>query len=320
MFARPTKRSEARRHPVAHSTHAHEHDARNQDTLIDLNGELVARDEAKVSVFDSGFILGDGVWEGLRVHNGRIAFLDRHLERLYEGAKALDFDISISAQTLSDRLYRLLEANGMRDGVHVRLMVSRGVKSTPYQDPRVTISPPTIVIIPEYKEPLPDTIETGIRLFTVHVRRGYPDVQDPKLNSHSKLNCIMACIQATKAGADEALMLDPHGFVATCNSTHFFIVRRGEVWTSTGDYCLGGITRAVVLELCREAGIPCHEKTFSLTDVYGAAEAFVTGTFAGIVPVTEVDGRRVGDGRRGQMVRDLQALYVSRLDRECGVE
>jgi branched-chain amino acid aminotransferase len=179
------------------------------------------------------------------------------------------------------------------------------------------VTPPTIVIIPEYKEPLPSTVGHGVRLFTVHVRRGYPDVQDAKLNSHSKLNCILACIQATKAGADEALMLDPHGFVATCNSTHFFIVRRGEVWTSTGEFCLGGITRGVVLEICRGAGIPACEKRFSLTDVYGAEEAFVTGTFAGIVPVTEVDGRRIGDGRRGERVRDLQQRYIARLEREC---
>lgn len=302
---------------MAHSTHAHAADARNERILIDINGELFPRSEAKVSVFDSGFVLGDGVWEGLRVHNGCIAFLDRHLERLYEGAKALDFDIGLSPEALTGRLYGVLEANEMRDGVHMRLMVTRGVKSTPYQDPRVTVTPPTIVIIPEYKEPLPSTVETGVRLFTVHVRRGYPDVQDPKLNSHSKLNCILACIQATKAGADEALMLDPHGFVATCNSTHFFIVRRGEVWTSTGEYCLGGITRGVVLELCREAGIPAHEKRFSLTDVYGAEEAFVTGTFAGVVPVTEVDGRTVGDGRRGARVLELQRLYMDRLEREC---
>ena len=302
---------------MAHSTHAHAADERNQHILIDINGELFPRHEAKVSVFDSGFVLGDGVWEGLRVHNGRIVFLDRHLERLYEGAKALDFELPLDPEALAERLYAVLEANGMRDGVHIRLMVSRGVKSTPYQDPRVTVTPPTIVIIPEYKEPLPSTVESGIRLFTVHVRRGYPDVQDPKLNSHSKLNCILACIQATKAGADEALMLDPHGFVATCNSTHFFIVRRGEIWTSSGDYCLGGITRGIVLELAREAGIAAHERTFSLTDVYGAEEAFVTGTFAGIVPVTEVDGRAIGDGRRGARVRDLQQRYMTRLEHEC---
>ena len=303
---------------MTNSAHAHADDDRNRRIVIDVNGELFPRNEARVSVFDSGFILGDGIWEGLRVYNGHIVFLDRHLDRLYEGAKALDFDVSLDRAALTARLYRVLEANGMRDGVHIRLMVSRGVKSTPYQDPRATISRPTIVIIPEYKEPLPRVVANGIRLFTVHVRRGYPDVQDPKLNSHSKLNCILACIQATKAGADEALMLDPHGFVATCNSTHFFIVRRGEVWTSNGDFCLGGITRGIVLELCRDAGIPALEKRFSLTDVYGADEAFVTGTFAGIVPVVEVDGRRLGPGQCGATVADLQQRYMARLARECG--
>ena len=225
--------------------------------------------------------------------------------------------MEVDAEELTARLYRLLEKNGMRDGVHIRLMVSRGIKATPYQDPRVTITPPTIVIIPEYKEALPQTVDTGIRLFTVHVRRGYPDVQDPKINSHSKLNCITACIQAAKAGADEALMLDPHGFVATCNSTHFFIVRGGEVWTSSGDYCLGGITRGNVIALCERNGIPVRQKNFSLTDVYGAAEAFVTGTFAGLVPVREVDGRRIGDGKRGAMVERLQRLYREMLEDEC---
>jgi branched-chain amino acid aminotransferase len=298
-------------------THEYRDDPRNADIFIDINGEYFARDEARVSVFDSGFVLGDGVWEGLRVHRGKIAFLDQHLERLYEGARALDMKMEVSARELTDRLYRLLEKNAMRDGVHVRLMVSRGVKATPYQDPRVTITPPTIVIVPEYKQALPETVEKGIRLFTVHVRRGYPDVQDPKLNSHSKLNCITACIQAAKAGADEALMLDPHGFVATCNSTHFFIVRKGEVWTSSGDYCLGGITRGKVIELCEQNGIPVRQKNFSLTDVYGAGEAFVTGTFAGLVPVREIDGRVIGDGRRGPMVEKLQQYYGEMLDREC---
>jgi branched-chain amino acid aminotransferase len=298
-------------------THEYRDDPRNADIVIDINGEYFAREEARVSVFDSGFVLGDGVWEGLRVHRGKIAFLGQHLERLYEGAKALDIEMEVDAEELTARLYRLLEKNAMRDGVHIRLMVSRGIKATPYQDPRVTITPPTIVIIPEYKEALPQTVDTGIRLFTVHVRRGYPDVQDPKINSHSKLNCITACIQAAKAGADEALMLDPHGFVATCNSTHFFIVRGGEVWTSSGDYCLGGITRGNVIALCERNGIPVRQKNFSLTDVYGAAEAFVTGTFAGLVPVREVDGRRIGDGKRGAMVERLQRLYREMLEDEC---
>ena len=290
--------------------HSYLDDPRNAEVKVWINGELFLRSEAKVSVFDSGFVLGDGVWEGLRVHNGRIAFLDRHLDRLEEGAKALDYDLGLSREELTKALYYTLKANDMTsgEGVHIRLMTTRGLKATPYQDPRATISPATIVILPEWKTPDPKVAEKGLRLFTVHVRRGYPDVQDQKLNSHSKINCITACIQATKAGADEALMLDPHGFVATCNSTHFFIVRKGEVWTSTGDYCLGGVTRGVIIDICREAGIPVFEKNFTLTQVYSADEAFTTGTFAGLVPVIEVDGRTIS-GTRGPMVDRLQALY-----------
>ena len=298
---------------------AHEYldDPRNATIQIWINGELFARDKAMVSVFDSGFILGDGVWEGLRVHNGVIAFLDRHLDRLYEGAKAIDMDVGLDREGLTRALYDTLDANAMNEGegVHIRLMVTRGIKATPYQDPRVTISPATIVIIPEWKTPKPETATQGLKLFTVHVRRGYPDVQDQKLNSHSKLNCITACIQATKAGADEALMLDHHGFVSTCNSTHFFIVRKGEVWTSSGDFCLGGITRSIVIELCREAGIPVFEKNFTLTEAYGADEAFITGTFAGLAPVSEIDGRHICEGR-GPMVERLQQLYAQRIARE----
>ena len=299
---------------MAHAIHDVS-DPRNASILISVNGELKPRAEAVVSVFDSGFVLGDGVWEGLRVHQGRIAFLNRHLDRLFEGAKAIAMDIGLSREALTQRLYDTLDANKMTDGVHMRLMVTRGARSTPYQDPRVVVGGATIVIVAEYKEPEPAIVANGIRLFTVHVRRGDPAVQDPKLNSHSKLNCITACIQAIEAGADEALMLDPHGFVATCNSTHFFIVRKGEVWTSSGDYCLGGITRANVIELCRANGIPVFEKNFSLTDVYGAEEAFVTGTFAGVVPVREVDGRQLTDGR-GPMTERLQGLYRQRIEED----
>jgi branched-chain amino acid aminotransferase len=289
-------------------------DPRNASVLINVNGELKPRAEAVVSVFDSGFMLGDGVWEGLRVQNGKAAFLDRHLDRLFEGAKAIAMDVGLSREELTKRLYDTIDANNQSDGVHVRLMVTRGVRSTPYQDPRVIISGATVVIIPEYKEPDPAIYQRGLKLFTVHVRRGDPAVQDQKINSHSKLNCILASIQATQAGADEALMLDPHGFVATCNSTHFFIVRKGEVWTSSGRYCLGGITRGVALEVARDAGIPAIEKDFSLTDVYGADEAFVTGTFAGIVPVREIDGRKLEC--RGPMVERLQRLYAERFERD----
>ena len=287
-------------------------DPRNASILVSVNGELKPRAEAVVSVFDSGFMLGDGVWEGLRVHKGKLAFLGRHLDRLFEGARAIAMDVGLSREGLIGRLYATLDANRMNEGVHVRLMVTRGVRATPYQDPRVVVGGATIVIIPEYKEPDPAVYERGRKLFTVHVRRGDPAVQDQKINSHSKLNCILASIQATQAGADEALMLDPNGFVATCNSTHFFIVRKGEVWTSSGKYCLGGITRGLTLEIAREAGIPALEKDFSLTDVYGADEAFTTGTFAGIVPVREIDGRTLQC--RGPVVERLRQLYAERLD------
>lgn len=297
------------------SIHDFHDDPRNAGILIWINGALKPRAEAVVSVFDSGFVLGDGVWEGLRVHGGQPVFLDAHLDRLFEGARAIALDIGMDRGQLTAAIMETLAANGMDEGVHLRLMVTRGVKRTPYQDPRVTVGPATVVIIPEFKNAKPETLSTGLKLFTVHVRRGFPDVQDPKLNSHSKLNCITACIQATTAGADEGLMLDPHGFVATCNSTHFFIVRKGEVWTSTGDYCLGGITRANVLRACCDAGIPAFEKNFSLTEVYGADEAFVTGTFAGVVPVREIDGRPMG-AVPGPMVQRLQGLYREMVARD----
>ncbi len=303
---------------MAQGTHDHQVDPRNEKILISINGELFPREQAKVSVFDSGYILGDGVWEGLRLHKGKILFAREHMRRLYEGAKALDMEMEITPQAMLDRVYATCRANDMESGVHIRLMVTRGIKSTPYQDPRMTITPPTVVIIAEYKSPVETTIAKGIRLFTVHVRRGYPDVQDPKLNTHSKLNCITACIQAARAGADEALMLDPHGFVATCNSTHFFIVRDGEVWTSSGDYCLDGITRRTIINLCGENAIPVFERNFSLTDVYGADEAFVTGTFAGVAPAVNIDGRTIGTGRPGPMVARLRELYLQRTERESG--
>jgi len=299
---------------MAHGTHDFEDDPRNQRLLVWVNGELLPRERAVVSVFDSGFVLGDGVWEGLRVSRGHPAFLERHLDRLYEGAQAIMMDVGLSRAALTAAIYETLRANAMSDGVHVRLMVTRGVKRTPYQDPRLTVGPATVVIIAEHKEALPATVTEGITLFTTHVRRATPDTLDPKLNAHSKLNDVTACIQAYTAGADEALMLDPHGFVATCNSTHFFVVKGTsddpEVWTSDGRFCLGGITRGNVLRMCRDAGIAARETTFSLTDVYGAQEAFVTGTFAGVVPVRTVDGRTIGAGVRGPVVERLQEMYV----------
>lgn len=298
------------------SIHDFHNDLRNEKILIWLNGQLKSRNQAMVSVFDSGFVLGDGVWEGFRIVAGHPVFLDAHLDRLYEGAKAIALDIGLNKHDLTSAIYDTLKANQMSDDVHVRLMVSRGIKRTPYQDPRACVGNATVAIVPEFKQPKPETLNAGLNLFTVHVRRGYPDVQDPKLNSHSKLNCITACIQATEAGADEALMLDPHGFVATCNSTHFFIVRKGEVWTSTGDYCLGGITRANILDICRKNNIICYEKNFSLTQVYSADEAFCTGTFAGVVPVRKIDGRVISNELPGPMASRLQLLYKELVERD----
>ena len=295
---------------MSFGSHAYIPDPRNADVLFNVNGNLLARDKAVVNVFDSGFMLGDGIWEGLRVHGGKIAFLEDHLNRLWEGAAALAIDIGLTKQELTDRLYETLAVNHMTEDVHIRLMVTRGLRSTPYQDPRVVISPATIVIAPEFKKANPNTAEYAQSLYTVSVRRGRADVQDPGLNSHSKINCVTACIQAIQAGADEGLMLDPQGFVATCNSTHFFIVRDGEVWTSSGDYCLGGITRGKIIQLCRDNDIPVFEKNFPLAKVYGADESFTTGTFAGLAPVSSVDGRKIGSGVRGPITQRLQGLYL----------
>lgn len=300
-------------------------DPRNDRILVSVDGALVHRDAATVSVFDSGFVLGDGVWEGLRLNDGKIAFLDAHFDRLWQGAKMLMIDIGLTRLELATRLFDCLDANAMQDGGHIRLMVTRGKKRSPYQDPRLAVGSATIVIIPEWKQPRPELFARGLTLFTSHIRRTGPAEQDQKLNSHSKLNCILACIQAMQAGADEALMLDDRGFVATCNSTHFFILRNGELLTSGGGFCLGGITRANVLQVARQAGIVARECDFSLFDVYGADEAFVTGTFAGLTPVASVDGRAIGWGDRpagdasGPVTRMLREKYLDLQKREgCG--
>jgi len=286
-------------------------DPRNDDVLIYVNGDLVPRADAKISVFDSGFLVGDGVWEGIRLEDDEFVYLDAHLDRLYNGAKAIGLDIGLTREQLTAELRRTLDANDMHDGVHVRLMITRGVKKTPSQDPRLVVGGPTIVIVAEYKRSNPATTGRGVRLLTSTVRRPPPDTLDPKLNCHSKLHEVVALVQALHAGADEALMLDVTGAVSTCNATNFFIVRNGEVWTSTGMYCMNGITRGKVIEACRRHGIPVHERDFSLTDVYGADEAFVTGTFGGLTPVVDVDGRTIGDGSTGPLTVRLQDHYAS---------
>jgi branched-chain amino acid aminotransferase len=297
---------------LARGTHEALPDERNEDVLVYINGEFFRREEAKISVFDSGFLVGDGVWEGIRLHEGEFAFLDLHLNRLFEGAKTIDLDVGMTREELAAALRETIRRNGMdgSSGVHVRLMVTRGDKKTPSQDPRLAVAGPNVVIIAEHKVADPGVKEKGVRLFTSTVRRPPPDTLDQRLNSHSKLHEVIALVQALKAGADEALMLDPTGAVATCNATNFFIVRRGEVWTSTGHYSLNGITRRIVIELCLAGNIPVFERAFSLTDVYGANEAFVTGTFGGITPVIEVDGRKIGAGERGELTARLTELYA----------
>ncbi|MBS65444.1 MAG: aminotransferase class IV [Euryarchaeota archaeon] len=291
-------------------THEYEDDTRNSEVIISVNGDLVHRSEAKVSVFDAGFLLGDGVWESFRLHNGHLVFIDEHMDRLFHGAETISMDICKSREEILSEIQRVIDANGMYEGVHIRLIVSRGLKPTPYQAPWVISSPPTLVIIPEYKQANQDRAREGISLVPVNTRRGGQNTQDPRINSLSKHNCIAACIEAAELGADEGLMLDPNGNVSTCNSTHFFIVRNEEVWTSSGEYCLDGITRRKVLDLCNANNIPAFERDFTIEDVRLADEAFVTGTFAGLTPVVSFDDEPVGEGSRGPMCERLQNLYI----------
>jgi branched-chain amino acid aminotransferase len=291
---------------MIHGTHNADVDDRNKDVLIYVNGKLYPRDKAKISVFDSGYLVGDGVWEAMRLYEGKLAFLDLHLNRLWDGSKAVGMDLGFDRKWLVDQIEMVLEANQMKTGVHLRVMVTRGVKKTPSQDPRLTLTGPNLVIIAEYKNASEETRNKGITLFTSTVRRGSPDTLDPRLNCHSKLHEVQALVQAIEAGADEALMLDVRGFVSTCNSTNFFIVKDGEVWTSTGAYCMNGITRHNVIRICKENGIVCKQKDFSLYDVYAADEAFVTGSFGGLTPVNVVDGRKI-EGR--ELINKLTSLY-----------
>ena len=290
-------------------THEYEDDPRNEDVLISVNGELFPRKEAKVSVFDSGFLLGDGVWESFRLHDGKLVFIEEHLDRLFHGASEISLDPGRSRDEIRSDINRVISANEMHDNVHLRLIVSRGLKPTPYQAPWVISSKPTIVIIPEFKKANEKRSIDGIRLVSVDIRRSGPEVQNPRINSLSKHNCIAACIEADNKGGEEGLMLDPHGFVSTCNSTHFFMVRDGVVWTSTGKYCLDGITRRKVLEICDSHGIPYTLGNFTFEDVHLADEAFVTGTFAGLTPVISFDGTAIGQGSRGRICERIQLLY-----------
>jgi len=290
------------------STHDALNDERNRSILIYVNGELKPRDQATVSVYDSGFMLGDGMWEGMRLYDGVWAFFEEHMDRLFNSCKAVCLDIGIDRDGVRNAIAETARANGMHSDVHCRLMVTRGIKDKPFQHPALSRSGSTIVIIMEHSKPDPNLQGRGIRLATVPQVRGLPMSQDAKYNSHSKLNCVIACLQAEQAGADEGLMLDPHGFVNTTNACNFFIVRKGEVWTSTGDYCMNGVTRQKVIDLCKSAGIPVHERNYSLVDAISADEAFLTGTFGAQTPVAEIDGKTIGNGERPITYR-IQTLY-----------
>ena len=299
------------------STHDYDIDQRNNDIQIYINGEFFHRSEAKISVMDSGYLLGDGVWEGIRLHKGILIHLEDHLDRLFSGAKSIAMDIGLSQREMAEALQKTINTNDMDSDVHIRLIVSRGIKKTPYQHPKVTLGKPTVVIIPEYKKASEEIKKVGLTLATVKTKRDH-SIQDPRINSLSKHNCIAACIEADQLGVDEGLMLDPHDFVSTCNSTNFFIVRGDEVWTSTGEYCLNGVTRGSIIRLCKEYDIPVYEKNFNVEDVHTAAEVFVTGTFAGVIPVISVDGNIIGNGTRGSITESLQNWYA--LDIEKLVE
>ena len=303
-------------HAHGQSTHDAEEDSRNKNLRIFLNGKIVPRDEAVVSVYDSGFMLGDGMWEGMRLYNGTWAFFDEHMDRLFNSCKSVSLDIGMTKDEILDALNATAKANGMTSDAHCRLMITRGPKAKPFQHPKLSRSGPTVVAIVEHSKPASQLQQKGIRLATVPQVRGLPMSQDAKYNSHSKLNCVIACLQAEQAGADEALMLDPHGFVNTTNACNFFIVRRGEVWTSTGDYCMNGVTRQKVIDLCRENDIPVFEKNFSLYEVYGADEAFLTGTFGAQTPVASLDGKPIGghDGA-GPMTQRIRRLYKELIER-----
>ena len=290
------------------STHDYEIDSRNDNIQIYIDGQFFPRTDAKVSVMDSGYLLGDGVWEGIRLYNNHLIHLEKHLERLYEGAETIQMDIGISKSEMKSAIAKTLKKNEMISDVHIRLIVSRGIKSTPYQHPKVTIGHPTIVIIPEYKKPSPGLKIEGITLGTVSTIRNNL-TQDPRVNSLSKHNCIAACIEADKMGVDEGLMLDPDGYVSTCNSTNFFMIKNNEVWTSNGQHCLNGVTRHSVIDICKKKQIPIEEKQFSINEVHEADEVFVTGTFAGIIPVRSVDGNTIGNGTRGPLTEQLQTWY-----------
>jgi len=290
------------------SSHDFVDDKRNKNIKIYINGKFYKRKDAKISVFDSSTMLGDGIWDSLRYHNNNFIFLKEHLDRLYKDAKLIDLKIHLNRKKISEALIKTIKINKMKTNVHLRIIVSRGIKSTPYQSPKVTISKPTIIIIPEYKKPDIKAYKKGLKLVTVKTIRGPINVQNPQINSLSKLNCILACIEANKKNADEALMFDINGNVATNNSTHFFFVKNNTVFTSTGKYCVTGITRQKIIDLCKKNKIKVKEKNFKLNEVLSADEAFCTGSFAGIVPVNQINKKKYSL-KKNPITKELTNFY-----------
>lgn len=301
---------------MIHGTHNSIEDCRNNNIKILINDDFFRREDAKISVFDSGYLVGDGIWEAMRLHDGVLVFKNQHFNRLWSGAKTIGIVLPFTKEELEAKIKLVIQQNNMETNVHVRVMITRGIKKTPSQDHRLTISGPNVVIIAEHKKASEESKNKGITLFTCTIRRGAPDYLDPKLNCHSKLHEVQALIQAVEAGADEALMLDVNGFVSTCNATNFFIVKEGELWTSTGEYCMNGITRQNIIDVAKNNGLICLEKNFSLFDVYGADEAFVTGTFGGITPVIKIDGKTIGNGTFGKVSKLLSEYYLSLIKSE----
>jgi len=296
------------------SSHSYIENPKNQNIFININGELFRRNEAKISVFDSGFLLGDGVWEGIRLHKSTLVFIEEHLNRLFASAKGISLDITLSRQDIIDELNKILIKNNMNDDIHIRLIISRGNKITPYQNPNANVGPINFVIIPEHKKTDPNIYIKGIQIGRVPNIRPNERILNPHYNTLSKLNCILASIEANKLGYDEGIMNDINGNVSTCNSTNLFFIKNKQVITSTGQYCLNGVTRGKVIELCNENNIQCNETNFTFEDIKNCDEAFVTGTFAGVVPVAQLEGKKLNTINSSSMVNKIRELYNQKIE------
>ena len=296
------------------STHSFIVNPKNESILININGEFFKRNEAKISVFDSGFLLGDGVWEGIRLHQSVLVYIEDHLDRIYKSAKGISLNIGITKEGIINEINKTLYRNNMKNDVHIRLIISRGNKITPYQNPNANVGPINFVIIPEYKKTNPDTYRNGIKIGRVKNVRPNNEILNPQYNTLSKLNCILASIEANKLGYDEGIMNDMHGFISTCNSTNLFFIKNTEIITSTGQYCLNGITRSKTIEICKKNNISCHEKDFTFEDISDCEEAFVTGTFGGIVPVSTLENQPLQSTNKESITNKIRTLYLQDIE------